>query len=227
VGSRAHGLHNENSDYDHRGVFIVPTSEILSLGYKEKATSWLEGQGEDATAYELHHFLHLACHSNPSILEVLVSPTIESTPVGDELKTLFPYLWNSVDVVNAFIGYGKNQQKKYLDDKDGRPGKFATAWVRILLLGIELLKYGTMTVNVEEQEKVIGRISPHIVTANISNGTVLGIIKGNVLFSKGQIVDLAAKLQKNLEKAYEENKDKKTDFDKVNAFLLKTRKENW
>ena len=34
VGSRAHELHNKNSDYDYRGVFVLPTSEIFSLNYK-------------------------------------------------------------------------------------------------------------------------------------------------------------------------------------------------
>jgi predicted nucleotidyltransferase len=40
------------SDMDIRGVFVVPTSEILSLGYKEKSTSWIEGEKEDQTAVE-------------------------------------------------------------------------------------------------------------------------------------------------------------------------------
>jgi len=36
VGSRAHGLANKDSDYDYRAVYVLPTSKILSLGYKYK-----------------------------------------------------------------------------------------------------------------------------------------------------------------------------------------------
>lgn len=27
VGSRAHGLHNQDSDFDYRGVYVAPTSD--------------------------------------------------------------------------------------------------------------------------------------------------------------------------------------------------------
>mgnify|MGYP001501964861 CR=1 FL=1 len=38
VGSRAHGLSTETSDYDYRGVFVQPTETILSLGGKVQTT---------------------------------------------------------------------------------------------------------------------------------------------------------------------------------------------
>ena len=43
VGSRAHGLAGPESDYDYRGVFLHPTSHILSIGAKPKQTDWVEG----------------------------------------------------------------------------------------------------------------------------------------------------------------------------------------
>ena len=75
VGSRAHGLADENSDYDYRAVYVVPTSKILSINYKYVANTWIEGK-EDNTAYEIGHFLKLACNCNPTILEVLKAPII-------------------------------------------------------------------------------------------------------------------------------------------------------
>lgn len=110
VGSRSHGLHNEDSDFDFRGVSLEKTSSMMSLGYKNHPVSWIEGK-EDQTSYELGHFLQLATKSNPSILEVLVAPVEEKTKEGEDLRALFPCLWNSVDVYNSFTGYSHNQQK--------------------------------------------------------------------------------------------------------------------
>ena len=98
VGSHAHGLATEGSDVDYRGVYVSPTSEILSLSntkVRGKNTHWVEGENEDATSYELGHFLFLALKCNPSILEVFMAPRVDSgfqphaTRLGIELRELF------------------------------------------------------------------------------------------------------------------------------------------
>src|SRR3990167_3470322 len=108
VGSRANGLATWDSDWDYRGVWVKPTSEILKLGGNEKGQHNIEGN-EDNTLYELGHFLSLAVKCNPAILEVLVAPTVESTKIGIELQGLFDFVWNPIDVKNAFLGYSVNQ----------------------------------------------------------------------------------------------------------------------
>lgn len=226
VGSKAHGLDTPKSDIDLRGVFLVPTSELLSLGYKEKAVAWVEGQGEDATAYEISHFLELACRSNPSILEVLVSPIKETTEEGTELRNLFPYIWNSIGVFNAFKGYSNNQRKKFIEDKDDRPWKYAVAQIRTLLLGIELLKLGTMTVNVEEQQNNYGDFSWDADKGESIKEILMGMKEG-YFRDKGFVIDWAISLEKQLTEAYSENPNKQTDHEKVNNFLLNVRKNNW
>ena len=40
VGSRAHGLADEDSDYDYRGVYVNATTDILSIGHKYKGNHW-------------------------------------------------------------------------------------------------------------------------------------------------------------------------------------------
>jgi predicted nucleotidyltransferase len=211
VGSRAHGLHLPDSDYDYRGVFIVPTSHILELGRTTKNTHWIEGD-DDNTSWELGHFLQLATKCNPTILESFLSPVEESTPLGDELRALFPYVWNSQYVRDAFIGYSHNQRKKLMDGKDERPHKYATAYLRTLHNARELLETGTFTMNVGETE-----FGEYLMRVKYADPDI----------SMGEIIDRCNKLEAAVHEAYAKNPDKETDVEKVNEFLLKVRKENW
>ena len=102
VGSRAYGLADENSDYDYRAVYVLPTSKILSLEYRYKGNDWIEGD-EDNTAYEIGHFLKLAVNCNPSILEIFKAPVAYAMEDGVKLRELFPYVWNPKGVFDAFV----------------------------------------------------------------------------------------------------------------------------
>jgi hypothetical protein len=222
VGSRAHGLENPESDYDYRGIFVVPTSELLKVNPHYKTTSWIEGKVDD-TGHEIKDFLNYATRSNPSILETLVSPIQEVDKWGLELRDLFPYIWNSAYVYASFSGYSHNQRKKFLEDKDARPWKYATAYLCVLMLGIELLEHETMTVNIKEQEKVIGKVNP-----GMFNEYLLRTVKNaGPSMPKGDIINIAEKLQARFTKAFDNNHDHKTDMDRVNDFLLRVRQEHW
>ena len=153
VGSRAHNLHTDDSDYDYRAVFQHPTTSLVGLNPSSKNTHWVEGQPEpegktDATAWELGHFLRLATHCNPTILEVFFAPQIESTKVGDDLRNLFPVIWNPDAVVQAFIGYGRNQRTKFLAGEDNP--KYAVAYLRVLYQAEILLATKVLPVDMRD-----------------------------------------------------------------------------
>ena len=216
VGSRAHGLHNEDSDYDYRGVFVLPTEEILSLknvGGKYKANDWFEGK-EDQTTYEIGHFLKLATKCNPSILECFKAPVVYYEDLNyhrkfqEELLGLFPHLWNPEDVFNAFVGYSKNQKKKMSDKKDNRAPKYACAYLRTLYNLEQLLLTGTFTLDVTHNPEFYKRLKE--------------IRKGN--FTEGEVIDEA---NKYIERCivYRNQCKHKPDLKKVNDFLIKIRKE--
>lgn len=212
VGSHAHGLARPDSDMDYRGVFVVRTSDLLRLGGSTKTTSWIEGN-EDDTNYEIGHFLHLATKSNPSILEVFKAPVVEATEEGLALRDLFPYVWSSKGVHDAFVGYSLNQRKKMLSDDEQysvRRWKYAVAYIRVLINGIDLLRTGDFSVEVADPD---------------FREALLAVRRGELRI--GSVVDFAEGLKEDLAQAYEHNASKKTDEEKINEFLLKIRKENW
>lgn len=220
VGSHAHGLAGPKSDYDYRGVYVLPTKDILSLGYNYKGSHWLEGE-QDQTAYEIGHFLHLATKCNPTILEVMVAPIQDSLiktyktghgdlwNIGAELRTLLPYCWNPQDAFNAFVGYALNQRKKMLDNHLDRWHKYGVAYLRTLWNLCDLLETGTF--NLEVKDPVF-----KIVLVQIRNQEL----------TSGQIIDYAEALKIRATKALQLCNHKQ-DVTKVNEFLLKVRKEFW
>jgi hypothetical protein len=236
VGSQAHGLATPTSDIDYRAVFLLPTSEHLKLGGTVSAVDWKEGE-QDNTAYEIGHFLHLALQSNPSILEVLGGPVEESNKWGEELRTLLPDLWTSRRVLDSFTGYSRNQQKKFFEDKDGKTWKYAVAYARVLLLGIELLRHGTLTVSLEKMSKnpemlklsPKGWLNPEWIGGGehpLELDEVLRMVKAGFV-SKGMVVDWCESLRREMQKAYDANPNHIANQDKVNEFLLRLRRENW
>ena len=221
VGSQAHGLATPESDFDYRGVFVVPTREILSLGNTKMNTNWNEGK-EDDTSWELGHFLNLATHCNPTILETFLAPMVKNldkktqeieywdTNYGIELRNLFPYVWNSIDVKNAFIGYGLNQRKKFLEDKDKRAPKYAAAYLRTLYNAYELLNTGTFTVKIADTE--IGET-----VRRFKNGE----------YTIGEVIQICTDWKEKVDFAFDHNPEHKAEPKPVNDFLLKARKKFW
>ena len=212
VGSQSHGLATPESDFDYRGVFVVSTGEILKLGSSLKQTSWIEGKDDD-TSWEIGHFLHLATKCNPTILEAFLAPITE-TGEGQEgdvarLRELFPYIWNSQYVRDAFIGYAHNQRKKLLEDKDGRPYKYAAAYLRTLFQAKELLETGVFTIRIAETS-----IGPYIRAVKFRDTSA------GYDISKGSIINRCDELEAEVREAYDKNPDKQTDYDKVNEFLI-------
>ncbi len=211
VGSRAQGLEKEDSDWDYRNVYVIPTRELICLGPNQREMESIgRKEQEDISSWEIGRFSFLATKSNPTILEVFVSPVeYMDEKWGKKLIELFPYLLNKQDALNAFVGYSKNQEKKFLNDKDGRPWKYAVAYVRTLMNAISLFRNGTFSMRVEGDNK-----------------ETLEKIR-DVKMSKGEVVDLWQKLVVEVYKTNSEIEEKRTNWGKVNEFLLEIRKENW
>lgn len=156
VGSRLHGLANEKSDWDLRGVHMHSLKEVLSPFQKIKATVWIE-EDVDNTSYELYDFAKLATVGNCSILEVFFSDQVkETTPLADEMRVNWKKFIDTDRFVLASRGYASNQLAKMqlFDDigvKDQhRTSKFAIAYCRVLWQCSEFLKTGEFPCQITE-----------------------------------------------------------------------------
>lgn len=222
IGSRAYGIHREDSDYDWRGFFITPTREILSLNYKPKVIETLNGEKDD-TFYEIGHFIHLCMKANPNVLEILFSPIVETeTEVASELKSLKSHLFSPLTAFKSFSGYSQGQIKKlYNEDgsntrfglNDTRTRKAVMSYLRVNYNLMILMMLGSFSVEVHDTE--LKEMLLHIRDNGISCQEELN----GFIVHANNYRDIA---QKHLN----ESKDYR-DYDIINNFLLNVRKEHY
>lgn len=224
-GSRAYGLHSEESDFDYHSIYVVPTTRLLSIGPKIKASSSV-GDSEDNTAWELQHFLELALKGNPTVIETFVAPSVpipqelpplnlENTSLGEELRALFPYIVSRRAVYDSFRGYASSQMHKATVRETNlrRQLKAASAYVRTLWHGTMLLKYGTYETMLPKEIKEV------CMFYRTWSGDE---------FPKHNFQADSARMEECITKGYRYSKvPEEANIEKVNEFLVGVRKEVW
>lgn len=71
VGSRAYGIHNENSDYDKAGVLIPPQKYFFGM---DRFEQFRDFPGEDKVIYDFRKAVSLISDNNPNMLDLISSP---------------------------------------------------------------------------------------------------------------------------------------------------------
>jgi hypothetical protein len=107
-GSRAYGLATETSDTDLKGVFVQPLETWMGFERLEQVNN----ASNDECYYELGRFASLAARNNPTVLEMLATPT-DSVRYRHTLMDHFPLeLFLSKLSYDAFTGFATSQIKR-------------------------------------------------------------------------------------------------------------------
>ncbi len=153
MGSRAFGLATRDSDTDRRGVYLAPTPLFWRF---EKPPTHVEGPAPEQFSWELERFCELALRANPNIVECLHSPLVERVDAtGRELLALRE-AFLSRRVYGSFTRYAHGQRRKLDADvrNHGVPRwKHATHLLRLLITARDLLRTGTLTLDVGEHRE--------------------------------------------------------------------------
>lgn len=149
TGSHAYGLAHQGhtdprtgqvyppSDVDTRGVFVVPTRDLLLL---EKPRVLVEHKDTDATYDEVERFMQLCMRGNPERLEMLAAPKTLVTPEGQWLVD-HQRMFLSRAIVKTYGGYAK-QQLYRIESKKQRTTKPVLHLIRLMITGIRILEDG-------------------------------------------------------------------------------------
>lgn len=148
-GAHLYGFASPDSDYDLRGVHVLPARNVVGLDTGEETVQVeeiREGLELDLVTHDAKKFFTLMLKKNGYVLEQLLSPlVIYTTPEHDELKEI------AVDCVTKhhshhYLGFAGNQWK-LLEKEDPPRIKPLLYLFRVLLTGIHLMETGRIEAN--------------------------------------------------------------------------------
>ena len=147
-GAHLYGFPSPDSDYDLRGVHILPAEEVLGL-FPDRDTIEISKKEDielDLVTHDVQKFFGLLLKANGYVLEQLYSPlVIHTTPDHEELKSIAR---NCVTRHHAhhYFGFAENQWRLF--QKEDPPRVKPLLYVfRVLLTGIHLMRTGTVEAN--------------------------------------------------------------------------------
>lgn len=207
TGSKAYGLDTPDSDDDIRGIYVVPTNQLLGI-FEPKLT--YDHTEPDWCYHEIGKFIKLALKANPTIIEMLYLNEYRTlTSIGRKLvKNRELFLSNTV--YYSYGGYALSQARSlnknghYGGGRSNRFEKHSRHCLRLLYQGRELLETGKLTVKVSEEMR-------------------------QELFEFGKLsVDEVINIFEQKFKEFDKIKSvlpKVPNFEKINEFLIDVRKE--
>lgn len=170
TGSKAYGLDTKDSDTDIKGIYLLPTVEVLSRGFNsEKNTK--DHVDPDWVYHEVQKFISLAVQCNPTILELLFLDDYTQLNEWGQLLIDNRSLFLSNRIYKSYGGYALSQARKlnarggtYGNGRNKRYEKHTRHCFRLLYQGKELLETGTLHVRVtpemREELFAIGKQTP-------------------------------------------------------------------
>lgn len=151
VGSQAHGVADESSDFDYREVFVIPTTHLLQVpkaARPKMAWATEHRATDDEGGWEIEPFLEMCMRGHPNAIELLRGPVESATPDGEALRDLMPLLLSRRAVCESHLGYAKNARHKLLDKEQiARNPKWAATYLRVLWQGVHLVETGELVVS--------------------------------------------------------------------------------
>jgi len=163
-GSHATNLVTPDSDEDWRGVYQVPTRQILGLQQPPETVE----VPPDTTYWELAHFARLCLRGNPNIMELLWIDPFEppapgmvlTSPVMKEIVSIRESFFTA-SMIRSYLGWVTKERRilggyaHMIDPQSASATKRASHLVR-LLLGLQVaLTEGYLPVWLEGEDRAL------------------------------------------------------------------------
>ncbi|MBF6613958.1 MAG: nucleotidyltransferase domain-containing protein [Chloroflexi bacterium] len=150
-GAHLYGFPSPDSDYDLRGLHILPLREVVRLKPSREietitVSSEVDGLEMDLVTHDIRKFFTLLLRKNGYVLEQLYSPLIVlTTPEHEELKDIARgcITWHHA---HHYLGFAQTQWKLF-NKQEPRRVKPLLYTYRVLLTGIHLMRTSQVEAN--------------------------------------------------------------------------------
>lgn len=160
-GSTAHGTKDQSSDIDIFGISIQPVDYYLGLSENRESLSQSGPDNEiDVVVYDIRKLFSLAIRSNPNVMEWLWNNEEHYLYQSDIGRKLIENrdIFLSKEAFSRLFGYAVGQMNRMTENKltgggskrnelieaYGYDTKNASHCLRLLLMGLELARKGTL-----------------------------------------------------------------------------------
>jgi predicted nucleotidyltransferase len=149
-GAHLYGFPSPDSDYDIRGVHILPAKESLGL-LPKRETIEVEGMRAgvelDLVTHDVLKFFSMLLKRNGYVLEQLYSPlVVQTSPAHDELKAIAKGCVTRHHS-HHYLGFAATQWELFQKESSPRVKPLLYVY-RVLLTGINLMRTGRIEANV-------------------------------------------------------------------------------
>jgi len=148
-GAHLYGFPSPDSDYDLRGVHILPVREVVGLdpGRETIEVSAVRGGLEiDLVTHDVKKFFGLLLKKNGYVLEQLYSPLVlHTTPEHEELKAIARTCITRHHS-HHYFGFAETQWNLFDKERPRRVKPLLYVY-RVLLTGIHLMRSGEVEAN--------------------------------------------------------------------------------
>lgn len=155
-GAHLYGFPSPDSDYDLRGVHILPLEQLVGMDIPEETIEAIRDTEEielDLVTHDVKKFFLMMLNKNGYVLEQLYSPLIvHTTPEHDELKDI------GINCITRhhchhYLGFADTQWKLF--EKETPPRVKPLLYVfRVLLTGIHLMRTGEVEANIVKLNEI-------------------------------------------------------------------------
>ncbi len=148
-GAHLYGFPSPDSDYDLRGVHVLPPAEVLGLNEGRdtiETNRVIDGLEIDLVTHDARKFFGLMLKKNGYVLEQLYSPLIvRTTPEHAKLKELGEACVTRHHA-HHYLGFADTQWKLFEKETPRRVKPLLYVY-RVLLTGIHLMRTGEVEAN--------------------------------------------------------------------------------
>lgn len=170
-GSHIYGFPSIDSDWDLRGVHILPLKEVLGLNLGQETietNSHQETIELDLVTHDVKKFFTLLLKKNGYVLEQLYSPlVVQTTPEHQELKEI------AVSCITRYhcyhyLGFAETQWRLFENSPNPHVKNLLYVY-RVLLTGIYLMQTGKIETNISILNEVFALpYIPDLIACKIS-----------------------------------------------------------